>query len=242
MTSPRTRLAAALVAGLLPVALTACGASRDAQTYQERSNADGSNTAVGALALRGIVILPPEDGRTHEVGGEALVALTVTNADDEPDQLVSVTTAAATSVEVQAQNRAATLRVPALGSTGNAITLRMVGLTSELTEGEYATFTFVFEKNGTVEVPVAVGVSGRTDRPVYTGEEGSGEGEPALQGPAGGHSEEAGGEEPTTEGDTADRTEPEEGAATGDTAEGTDEPSEGAATTDGVEPASSPAP
>jgi hypothetical protein len=50
-------------------------------------------------------------------------------------------------------------------------------------------------RSGSVEVPVPVRSPGRTDRPVYTGEEG-GEGEPALQAPAGGHGgEEAGGDE-----------------------------------------------
>jgi hypothetical protein len=85
--------------------------------------------------------------------------------------------------------------VPALGSTGDTASLRMVSLTEELREGEYTTLTFRFERSGSVEVPVPVRSPGRTDRPVYTGEEG-GEGEPALQAPAGGHGgEEAGGDE-----------------------------------------------
>ena len=235
------RPVALVVAGLLPLALTACGASRDAQTYQERSQADATNTAVGALALRGLSVLPPRTGGALEPGSDAEAVLTVTNSGQDPDSLLEVTTPAASSVEVLASNRPATLRVPALGSTGNAITLRLVGLTSQLREGEYVTMTFRFEKNGTIEVPVPVAVSGRTDRPVYTGEEG-GEGEPALQAPAGGHGEEHDeAEEAGQEGEEGVVDSAEEGASEGDTAGATDEESEGASTTDGAEPASSPA-
>lgn len=196
MSSPRTapRWTAAVVAGLLPLALTACGATLDAQTYQERSQASASNTAVGTLNLRGIQVLPPQGDRSYEAGGEAEAALTVTNNDDEPDTLVEVSTPAAASVEVLADGRPATLRVPPLGSTGGAITLRLVGLTSQLREGEYVTMTFRFARNGTVEVPVPVATSDTTDRPVYTGEPGD-EHEPALQAPAGGHHGEEHGEE-----------------------------------------------
>ena len=192
--------ATALVAGVLPLALTACGASRDAQTYQERSQADATNTAVGTLAVRGLSILPPEEGRTLAEGSDAEAVLVVTNNDSEPDVLESITTDAAESVEVLVDAEPASLRVPPLGSTGNSVRLRLVSLTRDLREGEYATLVFRFQKNGTLEVPVPVAVSGRTDRPVYTGEEG-GE-EPALQAPAGG--EETGAEGEPGQGDISE--------------------------------------
>ena len=189
------RSAAVLVAGVLPLALTACGAERDAQTYQERSQADASNTAVGTLALRGVAILPPEDDRTYAAGEDAEAVFVVTNNDDSDDRLLEVTAEGVEQVEVLVDGEPGELVVPALGSTEERGSLRLVGLEEELTEGEYLTMTFRFEDNGTVEFPVPVAVSGRTDRPVYTGEEG-GEGEPALQAPAGGHEgEESGGDE-----------------------------------------------
>ena len=189
------RGAAVLVAGVLPLLVAGCGASMDAQTYQERSQADATNAAVGTLAIRGLAVLPAEDSRTLQEGEDAEAVLVVTNNDDESDRLVEVTTDAAESVEVLVQEQPASLEVPALGSTGDTARLRLVSLTQDLTEGEYVTMTFRFENNGEIEVPVPVQVSGRTDRPVYTGEEG-GEGEPALQAPAGGHhGEESGGDE-----------------------------------------------
>jgi copper(I)-binding protein len=189
------RSAATLLAAALPLALSACGATRDAQTYQERSQADASNTAVGTLALRGVAVLPPEDSRTHAAGEDAEAVFVVVNNDDEADRLLEVTAEVVEEVEVLVDGEPGELEVPALGSTEERGSLRLVGLEEELTEGEYITMTFRFEDNGSVELPVPVAVSGRTDRPVYTGGEGE-EGEPALQAPAGGHEgEESGGDE-----------------------------------------------
>lgn len=198
MSTPRRPLPAPLSlvpAGLLALGLTGCGATLDAQTYQERSQSDATNTAVGALALRGLAVEPGGADRTLEAGDDAEVYLVVTNGDDEDDTLVEVTTPDAESVEVLVDGDEDVLEIPALGSTGDSARLRLVSLTEDLREGEYTTLTFRFEDNGTVEVPVPVRTSGRTDRPVYTGGEGE-EGEPALQAPAGGEEgEEAGGDE-----------------------------------------------
>ena len=119
----------------------------------------------------------------------------MTNSDDTPDTLVEVTAEGAESVEVLVDGKPGELEVPALGSTEERGSFRLVGLEDELREGEYLTMTFRFENNGSVEVPVPVAVSGRTDRPTYTGKEGE-EGEPALQAPTGGEKgQEAGGDE-----------------------------------------------
>ena len=181
---------------LLALALTGCGATLDAQTYQERSNADATNTAIGTIALRGVSVEPGGADRTHEAGSDAEVFLVLTNRDDESDTLVEVTTPDAESVELLVDGEQTDgIEVPALGSTEESASVRLVSLTEDLREGEYTTLTFRFERNGTIEVPVPVRSPGRTDRPIYTGGEGE-EGEPALQAPAGGHhGEEAGGDE-----------------------------------------------
>jgi len=189
------RGAVTLLAGVLPLLLSACGAERDAQTYQERSQADASNTSVGTLALRGVAILPPEEGRTFAAGDDAEAVFVVTNNDDEDDRLLEVTVEGVESTEVLVDGEPGELVVPALGSTEERASLQLTGLEEELTEGEYLTMTFRFEDNGSVEIPVPVAVSGRTDRPVYTAPEGEEE-EPALQAPAGGEEgEESGGDE-----------------------------------------------
>ena len=194
---PLTALRLPAAGAVLTLALTGCGAELDAQTYQERSQADATNTAVGTIALRGVSVESGGSDRTLNAGDDAEVFLVLTNRDDEDDTLVEVTTPDAESVEllVDGEESPEGIEVPGLGSTEESASLRLVGLTEELREGEYTTLTFRFERNGSIEVPVPVRTSGRTDRPVYTGGEGE-EGEPALQAPAGGHEgEEAGGDE-----------------------------------------------
>ena len=183
-----------LLATALTGALSACGASMDAQTYQERTQAGATNSAIGTLAVRNLYVLPPEDDRVHEIGADAVAVVTVVNADDEDDTLLEVSTPAAERVEILADGRPGPLDVPALGTTSDRGELLLVGLQDELREGEYITMTLRFAENGTLEVPVPVGTSGETDRPIFTGD-GEGE-EPALQAPAGGRElgEEPGGE------------------------------------------------
>jgi copper(I)-binding protein len=188
------RAATSLVAGALPLALSACGASLDAQTYQERTQAGATNTAVGTLAVRGLYVLPPEDDRTYEPGDDAVAVVTVVNADDEPDRLLEVTTDAAEEVVVLDDGQPGPLEVQALGTTRDRGQLLLRDLTSGLYEGTYITMTLRFERNGELTVPVPVATSGTADRPIFTGD---GEHEPALQAPAGGHHE---GEEPGGEG------------------------------------------
>ena len=187
MSTPRRPFAALRLpaaGAVLTLALTGCGATLDAQTYQERSQADATNTAVGTIALRGMSVESGGDDRTLDAGEDAEVFLVLTTPDAEEVELL-----------VDGEPSPDGIEVPRLGSTGDTATLRLVSLSEELREGEYTTLTFRFERNGSIEVPVPVRTSGRTDRPVYTGGEGE-EGEPALQAPAGGgEGEEAGGDE-----------------------------------------------
>lgn len=200
MTASFSQRAAVLaVAGLLPVALTACGANRDPQTYQRRSQAEATNTSVGALAIRGLAVSSPPRG-SFAPGDDAQVRITVVNSGAEEDTLVEASTSAATSVEVLSDGGPAVLRVPSLGSTGSTITLRLVGLTAPVREGEFIPMTLRFARNGSVDTQVPVKIANSTDRPVYTKEKGSEEGEPALQAPTGGKSTQGEGGEGTTSG------------------------------------------
>jgi copper(I)-binding protein len=183
----RYRLATGLLALATAVSVSACGASLDAQTYQERNNAESTNGAVGALAVRNVAIEAPSDDKGYEVGEDATVVLTVTNAANQPDRLVEVTSSAAQEVVVLAGGRERDMVVPPLGSTGSFVTLELRGLTRALRPGEYVDLTLRFEDNGSEELLVPVITTGETDRPVYTGERFEGGEEPALQAPAGGH-------------------------------------------------------
>lgn len=187
------RLVTALGAAAAVVSLSACGASLDAQTYQQRDQAESTDTAVGSLAIRNVAIEAPSRGDLYEEGDDATARITVTSATPEDDRLVEVTSDAADEVVVLVDGEEGELEVPGLGSTGSTATLELRGLTREVRTGEYVAMTLRFADNGTTEILVPVALTGESDRDVYTGEYEEGGEEPALQGPAGGHSE--GGEE-----------------------------------------------
>jgi copper(I)-binding protein len=182
------RSAVALAALASVLGLSACGANLDAQTYQERNNAESTDTAVRSLALRGVAVEAPR-GEKYDVGDDAEVRITVTNADDQEDRLVEVTSPDAEEVvAVDEDGEETDLEVPSLGSTQDRIRLELRGLTREVRSGEYVTLQLRFAENGSTEVLVPVILSGESDREIYTGEGEVGEEEePALQAPAGGH-------------------------------------------------------
>jgi copper(I)-binding protein len=141
--------------------LSACGASLDAQTYQERNNAESTDTAVGTLALRDLAVEPPS-GERYDVGDDAGVSITVTNAAPEQDRLAEVTSPDAEEVAVVDEDGEETeMQVPSLGSTQGLVQLELRGLTRELRSGEYVTLQLRFEQNGATEVLVPVILSGR---------------------------------------------------------------------------------
>lgn len=222
-----TRLATGLLALATAVSVSACGASLDAQTYQERNNAESTNAAVGSLSLRNVAVEAPESEEGYEVGEDVTVVLTVINASPEEDRLVEVTSSAADEVVVVAGGSEREMVVPPLGSTGSFITLELRGLSRPLRPGEYVDLTFRFASNGTTELLAPVITTGKTDRPIYTGERLEGGEEPALQAPAGGHGEgPAEGEgEGSGEGETEEGGEP--GPVVGEAEDGEESGSEG---------------
>jgi copper(I)-binding protein len=162
-TAPGLALAPALVLGLA-LALTGCGANFEAQTYATRTVADGTNVAVGAIAIRNVTIAPPESGDMHDAGEDVEVFLTLTNDGPDDDQLVEVTSSAARSVEVLEEgSETDELELPRLGTTGNRASLRLVGLTEDLRPGRYVELTLRFASNGEVTVQVPVATTGEYD-------------------------------------------------------------------------------
>jgi copper(I)-binding protein len=152
----------ALVLGLALV-VSGCGANFEAQTYQTRASADGTNAAVGAIALRNVRLLPPE-GDTYDAGEDAEADLTLVNDGGDDDRLVSVTSPAARGVEVLAGGDVVDgVDLPRLGTTGGTVGLRLTGLTGDLRPGQFVPMTFTFERNGDVVVQVPVETTGVFD-------------------------------------------------------------------------------
>ena len=177
----------------LALVLAGCGAGLDPQTYGERTAVDATNVSDGTIDVRNLRVEPPAGGIRYDEGADATVNLTIINSSSGSDTLVSATSPEADEVVLLQDGRPVEVEVPASGSTEGRATLILRGLTSELLVGEYVTLTLRFAEGGNLEVLVPVATNGRANRDVFTGEEGSEEGEPALGGPAGGHS--AGGEE-----------------------------------------------
>jgi copper(I)-binding protein len=203
---PTHRAAVTAAALASVVGLSACGASLDAQTYQERNNAESTDTAVGSLALRDVAVEPPP-GDKYDVGDDADLTITVTNVSDEDDRLVEATSPDADEVvTVDEDGEETELEVPALGSTQGLIGMELRGLTRELRSGQYITLNLRFAENGSTEVLVPVVLSGESDREVFTGEGEEGGEEPALQAPTGGETHGESESDSTTEDSPDDAT------------------------------------
>ena len=146
--------AATAAAALLLVA--GCGSGQRAQTYQERSVAEATNTAIGSIAVRGIAVAAPQEGTSYPAGSTAPVTLTLVNQGAEPDVLTSATTPAATSVQVMGPTPQ--LTVPGLGTSDPTYTLQLTGITQELATSQYIELALAFQRNGsgTMLVPVQV--------------------------------------------------------------------------------------
>jgi copper(I)-binding protein len=146
----------------LPLALAGCGANFEAQTYQERTVADGTNSATGAIAVRNVTVLPSEEEEgVLSAGDDAEVVLTLTNDGPEDDQLVEVTSPAADDVEITDSGRTtSSFELPRLGTTGTGLGLTLTGLSEDLRPGQYVEITFRFERNGEVTVSAPVATTG----------------------------------------------------------------------------------
>ena len=167
---PSRRLPAVLVAVLLPLALTACGSSRTPHTYEERPTVDAAQASFGDLALRNVTITAPEEDELA-TGDSATVTATIVNEGEAPDRLVSVSTEAATSVELVDGEGATAERIdlPGLRAVGESdFAVRLVGLTQALRPGQHVELTFTFTRAGrqTLLVPVETYLS-PVPRPTY---------------------------------------------------------------------------
>ena len=169
---PSRRFPAALVAVLLPLALTACGSSRSPHVYEDRPTVDAAQASFGDLAIRNVKITSPEEGEEVLPTGESATATaTIVNQGEAPDRLISVTTEAATSVELVDGDGATAERIdlPGLRAVGESdFAVRLVGLTQALRPGQHVEMTFTFTRAGrqTLLVPVATYLT-PVPRPTY---------------------------------------------------------------------------
>jgi periplasmic copper chaperone A len=155
----RTALARLVPAVLvLPLALSACGSSRDPLTYDDRDQGDSVESVAEDLSVLNLRVLPPAEGMVHAAGSDARVALSLVNEAAEADALTAVSSPAAASVAITKDTKpVTTLPVPARGTSEAGYSLVLRGLKEELRSGTYVTLTLTFQRapQVTLDVPVS---------------------------------------------------------------------------------------
>jgi copper(I)-binding protein len=88
------------------MALAGCGAGQVAQTAEQVAAVTGANANVGQIAVRDVSIVFPEDAEEGEradlypAGGTAPLQMSIVNFGSAPDRLVSASSPAAASVQI----------------------------------------------------------------------------------------------------------------------------------------------
>jgi hypothetical protein len=193
----RTRATRLIAAALIAAAaLTGCGAGQVAGTAQQVSNTTGGNAQVGPLALRTVAIAFGEDvegGAVYRRGDDAPINMTVVNEAGEADELLSVSTPIAESVEVTGTTEIPSGRSLVVGgdtqqqgagSPGGApvttpqpreegeptASIVLVGLREDVRSGISYPITFTFARAGAVTVAVPVDSSAEAREEAEEGE------------------------------------------------------------------------
>jgi copper(I)-binding protein len=164
------------LAGVLAVAplglsvLSACGTGLNARTYAEIGRQDGAHANVaglGGVAVRNVYVEPAATGTSLDAGGTAYVTGSLVNNGSTPDQLLSATTDAASSVTLlQDGGETTSVPIPPLALAPAGWELRLDNLTHPVLPGTYITVTLVFAHAGHIDlqVPARAGDQGLTDR------------------------------------------------------------------------------
>lgn len=182
--SARTLAGVAGAAALTGLLLSGCGTGQISQTSRQVAAVNGANATVGSVDLRDVQIAyptaPAGPDALYRQGGAAPLVATLVNTAPVADRLLSVTSPAAASVQIQGDPS-----MPqdiALVSPGNLqlsptnakrVQLVAEGLTRPVPAGAQIPMTFVFEKAGSVTVTVPTGVPHTAGSPGHAPERAS---------------------------------------------------------------------
>ncbi|MGH3777461.1 MAG: copper chaperone PCu(A)C [Pseudonocardiaceae bacterium] len=147
------------------VALAGCGAGQITQTDSQVAAVPGAYGDVGNIALRNVLIhYPPSPNGIYPAGSNVPVLLTIVNLGTSADELIDVTSPAASQVLVlgtstipPGTNVTSTIGSTLAGAQSPLVAgeLRIVLTTTQpLRAGLNTPVTFVFRNAGTVTVPV----------------------------------------------------------------------------------------
>lgn len=182
--SARTLAGVAGAAALTGLLLSGCGTGQISQTSRQVAAVNGANVTVGSVDLRDVQVAypttPAGPDALYRQGGAAPLVATLVNTAPVADRLLSVTSPAAASVQIQGDPT-----MPqdiALVSPGNLqlsptnakrVQLVAEGLTRSVPAGAQIPMTFVFEKAGSVTVTVPTGVPHTAGSPGHAPERAS---------------------------------------------------------------------
>ncbi|PZG41024.1 hypothetical protein C1I98_22055 [Spongiactinospora gelatinilytica] len=166
MTRTSRRWAIAAAAFLAAPVLAGCAAGFDATTVKHYSPTEARATTVRGIQISQGFVLGPEPGGKLPKGGSAPVYLSLTNIEQQDDQLVGVAVNNAGTVKLAApivlprDKRVSTSGAAAPGATPTAGTagppLVIEGLTKELAGGEYIAMSLQFANAGAVDLTLPV--------------------------------------------------------------------------------------
>jgi copper(I)-binding protein len=149
--------------------LSGCGVGQNTQTARQESVVNGAGGQVGAMVVRNVELAVPDGGqRLYAKGSNAPLTGTVVNTGSAEDELVSVSSSAASSAQIEGQRTLpaqVALRAVApkksgdVNATLNQGELRVIleNLTEDVVPGKTIRITFLFRQAGelNLDVPIA---------------------------------------------------------------------------------------
>jgi copper(I)-binding protein len=140
-----------------------CAAGQIAQTAEELPGVPGAQATVGPISLHNITVAYPNGG-VYQAGSTARLNFVIANTGLKADQLLSVSSGSAKTVQIKpkpdmtAKNAAALKVGPQanLNVYGSGPSVVLTGLVRELRSSQQTTITFRFAKAGQVQVSVPV--------------------------------------------------------------------------------------
>ena len=116
------------VAGAL--LLTGCAAGQQAQTVEQTPSIDGVQAEAGSIAIRAAGIAAPDSGSSYAKGATAMLRMVIVNRGAQQDELVSVSSPAASGAQLtaavegsgsqSASSASATTGTPSASASGSA--------------------------------------------------------------------------------------------------------------------------
>lgn len=155
------------------LAIAGCGAGQITQTANQEPAVNGAHAQVQTMSIRDAsVVFPDNPQRAYAEGATAPLKLSIINQGNRDDELVSVTSAAASNVGAQGSNRVVAGRTLVVGPAGTAgpggpgekakgrtgrASITLNGLTRDIRPGQVINVTFTFRDAGAVTVEMPIG-------------------------------------------------------------------------------------